>query len=777
MTENIHIAILGPVSAGKSTLLNGIFSNTFSDMKRQKTTMLPQIYQTTPDKSKHNNIDTILEMNRQSNENVLKLREENKYTQENFKELKYFVDKIDDFIELPDKDATYSILDMPGLNCGGGDNMYFNYIKQISKTIDIYILIFDINSGLNTTDEINILTMINNEIIKNKHGYVHVIINKCDDMIYDENGFKFRDDELQDLYDRCKETLHKYLKDIRDNVSISPLCSSELYVYRGIKNNIETIDEKHIDKIIINECGKKELMKLNNLKNKKKFINGLIQEKESSLYNDWMKDTGYNLLKKNIKTIINYYQFIITHHITNELNDINNMTIDNFDDIASKIDSINLRINKLKKKYSNYNTTSEIKELIVNITNKINKYIENGYTSYSASTIENVDKFINNINSFLKKVKELFTNNPFEKIQTDLIKKRYDLLNNELVKNFSIEIFKELYNSKQINMTQFSQSIINYLKIGEEIPITHPDYPYKNHSSKCKYIRLYNKPNIARNTINILIDISEITNNDYEYIKVILEEFRNIKEYMFIDNNYENDNKGKSIYKNKIVVDELNNTTETLEFSKDFIHLIKVVGKYSNNNINDIYKLLKWYFDKIGEIIYIKKEQCYYWMENNKHLTSKNVNEISYIYWKLELNYKKIRDEKYYKFLYDDEDEYIKFIYDDIHILNYKQYILINNHLLNILNTLKDIFKPQVLKPKPSPSPRFINSQQSIIVNTNKIQNIDNEIEEKFEDALSTIHNIDDDLENYNDSDNETTILKKAQSNTSIRATYLKNNF
>ena len=54
-------------------------------------------------------------------------------------------------------------------------------------------------------------------------------------MIYDENGFKFRDDELQDLYDRCKETLHKYLKDIRDNVSISPLCSSELYVYRGIK--------------------------------------------------------------------------------------------------------------------------------------------------------------------------------------------------------------------------------------------------------------------------------------------------------------------------------------------------------------------------------------------------------------------------------------------------------------------------------------------------------------------------------------------------------------
>ena len=49
-TENIHIAILGPVSAGKSTFLNALFSNTFSDMKRKKTTMLPQIYHTTKNK-------------------------------------------------------------------------------------------------------------------------------------------------------------------------------------------------------------------------------------------------------------------------------------------------------------------------------------------------------------------------------------------------------------------------------------------------------------------------------------------------------------------------------------------------------------------------------------------------------------------------------------------------------------------------------------------------------------------------------------------------------
>ena len=42
--NNIQIAILGPVSAGKSTLLNGICCDTMSEMAKKRTTMLPQKY-------------------------------------------------------------------------------------------------------------------------------------------------------------------------------------------------------------------------------------------------------------------------------------------------------------------------------------------------------------------------------------------------------------------------------------------------------------------------------------------------------------------------------------------------------------------------------------------------------------------------------------------------------------------------------------------------------------------------------------------------------------
>ena len=179
--ENIHIAILGPVSAGKSTLLNALFANTFSDMKRKKTTMLPQIYQTTYNTKEIDNPETILQKNRNSNDNILTLRETGQYNDSFFTEIQYKVSKISDFIELPDDDATYSILDMPGLNCSGdGNKIYYDYLARNSHKIDIYVLVFDVNSALNTTDEENILKEVNKYIEKNKHGYVHILINKCE---------------------------------------------------------------------------------------------------------------------------------------------------------------------------------------------------------------------------------------------------------------------------------------------------------------------------------------------------------------------------------------------------------------------------------------------------------------------------------------------------------------------------------------------------------------------------------------------------------------------
>jgi hypothetical protein len=163
---------------------------------------------------------------------------------------------------------------MPGLNCGG-DTLYYEYIKKISYTIDIYLLVFDINSGLNTTDEINIIQLVVEQIKKND-VYIHILINKCDNISFDDNNnIDLGDEELNELYKRCIETINKYCIDIEDNVSFSPLCSSKLFIYRGVINNISIIDENQLNNIIQNECGKQELKKLSNISMKKKFISEL----------------------------------------------------------------------------------------------------------------------------------------------------------------------------------------------------------------------------------------------------------------------------------------------------------------------------------------------------------------------------------------------------------------------------------------------------------------------------------------------------------------------
>ena len=102
-TKNINIAILGPVSAGKSTFMNALFVNQFSDMKIKRTTMTPQIYQETDKVSiSQDEIKAIREENKKIN-SILIEKTENGETityEEISKSITYEVPKIYDLVSL-----------------------------------------------------------------------------------------------------------------------------------------------------------------------------------------------------------------------------------------------------------------------------------------------------------------------------------------------------------------------------------------------------------------------------------------------------------------------------------------------------------------------------------------------------------------------------------------------------------------------------------------------------------------------------------------------------
>ena len=455
--ENINFAIIGCVSAGKSTFFNAICSYTYSDMKRKKTTMLPQIYQTTDDKKLIDDIKTIYKKNKDSNDNILSKRENNTFNIEtDFKVINHFIGKIPDFINIKDN---YSILDMPGLNCGG-DTLYYDYIKNTSTNIDIYILVIDVNSALNTTDEINIIRLVVEQITLNNNGYIHILINKCDDIQYDKsNNIHLSDGELDEMYKRAVTIIKKECSSIIDKVSWSPICSSKLYIYRGIKNNIDNIDEKQLDDIIAQEVGKSELRKMKSVDIKRKFIIGKLQENKIE-YNSWMKETGYSYFQESINnTIKKNYDNIIFYHINKDIESIiksiDSKLLITIDELNDKLALINHRINKLKTK---------IPKCIITNLEYINTYINtqliSGINTYSGSTIDICIEYLSKIRKYINTLMSVFPdNNKIIEAEKAITDKKFELYIKQFLIKFDHDTYYILVDNKKLSDEILNRSL------------------------------------------------------------------------------------------------------------------------------------------------------------------------------------------------------------------------------------------------------------------------------------------------------------------------------
>jgi GTPase SAR1 family protein len=457
MSENIKLAIFGPVSAGKTTFFNALMSNKCSGMARKKLTMLPQIYQIVNDGIQIDTIEEIYQKNKASNEEILILREDGEFDQDcHFTELIYNINPIPDFIQLPDLNATYSILDMPGLNCAG-DTLYYDYVKKISPTIDIYLVVFDINSGLNTTDEINILKFIVEQIQQNNHGYLHILINKCDNITIDGDNVILEDEELDELYNRIDEALRKYCEPIRDKVSFSPLCSKKLYIYRSVEKDITTIEESYLNDIILDELGKKGLKDYSTITAKREYISGLIG---SSTFKDWIKNTGYNQFIHCLDRILRNYSELVFYHINADLVKLQDNVIDEeyFDIMREEIGKINARIQKAKQ-YTELPIPQYLLDNLEIINAKLNEHL---ISRHSDAPIDIIDIILDKLNDYYAMLKNVCKSNPLEDPNFELSKNRIKLLIEQFKEEFNEDIFKELHDHCD-DLCDYKDSFINTL--------------------------------------------------------------------------------------------------------------------------------------------------------------------------------------------------------------------------------------------------------------------------------------------------------------------------
>ena len=93
--SQINVAIVGAVSAGKSTLLNTIFAETYSDCKIKRTTMSPQVYYEVDKKRDSKIIKEIKANNTEVNKKIEGKRDNGEeITMDDIKEVAYVVPKV-----------------------------------------------------------------------------------------------------------------------------------------------------------------------------------------------------------------------------------------------------------------------------------------------------------------------------------------------------------------------------------------------------------------------------------------------------------------------------------------------------------------------------------------------------------------------------------------------------------------------------------------------------------------------------------------------------------
>ena len=319
---SINIALIGAVSAGKSTLINALFVEQYSDMNIKRTTTMPQVYRTDTKEIPKTQLNQIRENNRSinlkymtdtSNGIELKLSDVNP--------INYTVPRVYDLIDLHG-DTQLIIHDLPGLNDSMTKKVYHQYVEQAFFQYDIIIFVVDVYQSLNTSDEIDILRLILRGMKLNKtdHGMdcrLIILINKCDELEYDEKERVYQpsDAELRGMVDQVRNIIHTCKNEIYPDALIEHICVSceDAYIYRMYARDPEThLDVKYLNKFGSNEYGKTRWNRLAETK-KQELIKILFKDFD---YEDRIRQCGFTQFKeslKNLLTVENQYNVVMRH--------------------------------------------------------------------------------------------------------------------------------------------------------------------------------------------------------------------------------------------------------------------------------------------------------------------------------------------------------------------------------------------------------------------------------------------------------------------------------
>jgi GTP-binding protein EngB required for normal cell division len=340
----VNICLVGCVSAGKSTILNAFFGQDYAQCKIKRTTMMPNKFIETDDNSLVDSFDIINTKIINTNKQIYTQTEEkNILNLDDYGvELTFYVGKME--MNIKNKICIY---DIPGLNDARTKNIYYEYLKNNFHKFNIILFVVDIFSGLNTSDEMDILKFLSenikmHETKSNKNIHMLTIVNKADDMQLNNNGTLEVLGELGEMFGQVTTTVNsEFAKHkIKDKLlGCIPICGLDAHLYRMIKKfkDISKLSGENILRIGINEEGSK-FRKYKSEEQKTKVQNKI---KDIEFVEDMIKLSGFAQIEVCLDRYIGQKgNIMVSENVLLDYSKIHPMTIDNI--IHNMIQRINL---------------------------------------------------------------------------------------------------------------------------------------------------------------------------------------------------------------------------------------------------------------------------------------------------------------------------------------------------------------------------------------------------------------------------------------------------
>jgi predicted GTPase len=436
--ENINICFVGGVSTGKSTILNAIFCEHLTQCKIKRTTMVPTVYiendETFNPFDKENQTEEIYKKISEKNQEIIEKTENGqKLNKSDYSELAFNVGKLDINI-LPD--SFVNVYDVPGLNDARTKDVYYEYLEENFHKFNLVIFLVDIHSGLNTSDEIDIVNFITNNTKyqvenNNRKIYTIVVVNKADDMQLDEESSEpdklILTGELSEMYEQVEKTITDEFakKNVSDQlIGIIPLCAIDAYLYRMVKKHGRSfkLSPEHILKIGINENGKKfstlkpatQEKRVYEILNDKNFIETMI------------KLSGFSSLEKMLHAFLNENDIGKKIRIDNLLYDLRKIpSLKKISDLNGWFNMIIFE-NVVKKHYNIYESIKKIdvniyNEYIINIVEEIEGLLNKKVIQWNGTKDELLRFYDNFIETIMKRYFSNYVNSNYSTYLTDKI--------------------------------------------------------------------------------------------------------------------------------------------------------------------------------------------------------------------------------------------------------------------------------------------------------------------------------------------------------------------